>query len=62
MNTYSILSPLSKAKRATVHLGCKYQGPASFRDTNSGVYWEVLPKIQGDHAKLQEVLLKNQIK
>lgn len=42
-----------------VQLGCKFRGkPAGFADTETGTYWEVLPPITGDDARLQAGLLE----
>lgn len=41
-----------------VIIGSKYTGkPAGFVDTSTGVYWETLPRIEGDALKIQRALL-----
>lgn len=44
----------------TVHLGKHYTGKyKGFADTESGVFWEVLPRLDHDAARLQQALLKS---
>lgn len=42
-----------------VQIGCKYTGkPAAHIDTTTGIFWEVLPKIEGDAFLLQTKMLE----
>lgn len=43
----------------SVNIGSKFTGrPQAHIDTTSGTYWEVLPKLEGDAARIQRGLLK----
>ena len=50
--------PASPHTTMPVHIGSKFTGkPAAHADTTTGVYWEALPKIQGDALNIQHALL-----
>ena len=41
-----------------VEIGSRYTGkPEGFADTRTGVYWESLPRIEGDCLRIQRALL-----
>ena len=42
-----------------IHIGCKFTGkPQHFIDTANGVFWESLPAIDGQSARIQQALIK----
>jgi hypothetical protein len=46
----------------SVQIGSKFTGKyQGFADTTNGVYWEVLPKIEGDAGRIQRGLLKPRV-
>lgn len=45
--------------KTPVIIGSKWTGkPAAHYDTETGTYWEMLPKVEGDALKLQKALTK----
>jgi hypothetical protein len=51
LNTITFIGASSNTKGVVI--GSKFQGKAGFADTISGVYWETMPKVEGDDLKLQ---------
>lgn len=51
------LPPPSRTRKP--ELGSKYRGRrAGYADTESGIYWEVMPLITEDDERLQKALLR----
>lgn len=45
-----------------VQIGSKFTGKyQGFADTTNGVFWEVLPKIEGEAGRIQRGLLKPRV-